>query len=274
MSLTITDIDFVRDLVVKQSGNILRTGQSDMIESRLIPIAKSAGLTNVEALIAELKRSKSPRLSDQVAQAVTVNETSFFRDVHPFNALRSRIIPDVMKENAARRDLKIWCAASSSGQEPYTLAMVIREHFPTLSDWNVRILATDISEKMLAKCRSGEYSQLEVNRGLPARNLVRFFDRSGSVWTAKPELRNLIDFQKLNLTTAWPLTTPFDVIFIRNVLIYFDQPTKAEILRRTLRLLRPNGYLFIGSAETIIGLGLPLKREEIDGTICYRHHSD
>lgn len=271
MPLTVTDIDFVRDLVVKQSGNILRTGQSDLIESRLAPVAKTAGLANVEQLIAELKRSRSPRLSDQVAQAVTVNETSFFRDVHPFNALRSRIIPDIMKENAARRDLKIWCAAASSGQEPYTLAMVIREHFPTLSDWNVRILATDISEKMLDKCRSGQYSQLEVNRGLPARNLVRFFDRSGSVWTAKQELQNLIDFQKLNLTTAWPLTTQFDVIFIRNVLIYFDQKTKADILSRTLRLLRPNGYLFIGSAETVIGLGLPLEREEIDGTICYRH---
>jgi chemotaxis protein methyltransferase CheR len=124
---------------------------------------------------------------------------------------------------------------------------------------------------MLDKCRSGQYSQLEVNRGLPARNLVRFFDRSGSTWTTKPELRNLIDFQKLNLTTVWPITTQFDVIFIRNVLIYFDQPNKADILRRTLRLLRPNGYLFIGAAETVIGLDLPLEREEIDGTICYRH---
>ena len=161
MPLTVTDIDFVRDLVVQQSGNILRTGRGDMIESRLAPIATDAGLSNVKQLIAELKRTRSPRLSDQVAQAVTVNETSFFRDVHPFNALRSRIIPDVMKENAARRDLNIWCAASSSGQEPYTLAMVIREHFPTLSDWSVRILATDISEKMLDKCRRGQYSQLE-----------------------------------------------------------------------------------------------------------------
>ncbi|MBI1314645.1 methyltransferase domain-containing protein [bacterium] len=271
MPIATPDIEFLRDLIARQSGNVLRSGQGDLIEVRLRPLAAEAGLENVEQLVAELRRTKSPRLADQVAQAVTVNETSFFRDIHPFNALQSKIIPDVTKENAARRELKIWCAAASSGQEPYTIAMVIREHFPTLSNWNVRILATDISEKMLARCSSGQYTQLEVNRGLPARNLLRYFDRSGSVWTVKPELRNLIDFQRLNLTTSWPITSQFDVIFIRNVLIYFDQQTKADILRRALRQMRPNGYLFIGSAETVIGLNLPLQREEIDGTVCYRH---
>ncbi|MHC4875011.1 MAG: CheR family methyltransferase [Planctomycetota bacterium] len=272
MPLTAPDIDFLRDLVVRQSGNILRAGQRDLIESRLTHLAQDCGLENVESLVAELKRSgSSPRLVDKVAQIVTVNETSFFRDIHPFQALQSSIIPSLIKENELRRDLKIWCAACSSGQEPYTIAMVIREHFPMLSDWNVRILATDLSEKMLTKCRNGEYTQLEVNRGLPARNLVRFFDRSGGRWKAKSELRNLIDCQQINLSNNWPITGQYDVIFIRNVLIYFNQETKADILRRAVSQLRPNGYLFIGSSETIIGLELPLKREEIDGTICYRH---
>jgi chemotaxis protein methyltransferase CheR len=270
MSLATPDIDFLRDFVVKRSGNVLRPGQHELIESRLAPIAQNCGLQSVEQLIAKLRLSPPAALADKVAEAVTVNETSFFRDVHPFESLRTRILPDVMQRNLAKRDIRIWCAASSTGQEPYSNAMVIRENFPTLNDWTVRIVATDISEDVLTKCRSGEFSQLEVNRGLPAKKLVRFFDRRGNSWQAKPEIRDLIEFRRLNLTTPWPFLGTFDIIFIRNVLIYFDQPTKTDILKRTSRVLHPNGYLFIGSAETIIGLGLPYRREEIDATVCYR----
>ena len=200
-----------------------------------------------------------------------MNETSFFRDAHPFEQLKKTIIPsDLVEKNASSKTIRLWCAASSSGQEPYSIAMVIREHFPHLSDWNITMVATDISEEMLTKCRSGEYSQLEVNRGLPAKTLVRFFERNGAVWKASPELRDMIQFKRLNLTTEWPYLGKFDIVFIRNVLIYFDQKTKSDILRRMHTVMQPEGYLFIGSAETIIGLGAPFRREGIDATVCYR----
>jgi chemotaxis protein methyltransferase CheR len=205
-----------------------------------------------------------------VAEAVTVNETSFFRDVHPFDALQKEILPALIKKNHASRTIRIWCAASSCGQEPYTIAMVIREHFPLLSNWKIEIVATDISDEMLEKCKLGEYTQLEVNRGLPVKKLVLFFDRAGTKWKTKPTLRELISFQKLNLTKPWPSLGKFDIVFIRNVLIYFEQATKSDILTRVHQVLQPEGYLFIGSAETTIGLGVPFQREEIDATVCYR----
>ena len=190
--------------------------------------------------------------------------------MHLFEALHSGIIPEIIRRNESRREIRIWCAASSSGQEPYSTAMTVREHFPQLDGWNVSIVATDLSEDMLRRTRSGEYSQLEVNRGLPARKLVRFFERSGTSWRAKEELRNMIECRRLNLTQAWPFLGQFDIVMIRNVLIYFDQPTKAEILGRVHRTLKPGGYLFIGSAETVIGMGAPFERQEINGTVSYR----
>jgi len=270
MPISTPNIDFLRGLVAEHSGNVVTERQAYLLEQRLTPVAEQHGLSNVEGLVAELRRTRSPQLSTQVAEAVTVNETSFFRDMHPFEALQKTIIPNLIQQNAPRRELRIWCAACSSGQEPYTIAMVLKEHFPQLSDWKVTIVATDLSEDMLRKSRSGEYTQLEVNRGLPIKKLVRFFERKGAVWQAKSELRDVIECRRLNLTTPWPYLGDFDVVFIRNVMIYFDQPTKIDILKRVRRVLRPEGYLFIGSAETIIGLGVPYQREEVNATVCYR----
>lgn len=270
MILTPPDIDFLSGLVAQYSGNVIAQRQAYMLEKQLNPIAKSIGLEDVPSLVAEIRRTKDPVLSTKIAEAVTVNETSFFRDAHPFEAIKKKIIPDLVAKNHSRRELRIWCAACASGQEPYTLAMVIRENFPHLSDWKIKITATDISDEMLTKCRAGEYSQLEVNRGLPARTLVRFFDRAGSQWRAKPELKDMIDFSRLNLTSPFSSLGQFDMVFIRNVLIYFDQPTKQDILTRVRRVLRPDSYLFIGSVESTIGLNVPYRREEIDATICYR----
>ena len=270
MPLAIPDVEFLSRLVAKQSGNVIAPRQAYLLEQRLTPVAESIGLADVGALLKELRRSNSATLSTNVAEAVTVNETSFFRDVHPFDALPKTIIPEVVKKKQSQRELRIWCAACSSGQEPYSIAMMIREHFPELSNWKFQIVASDLSEDILAKSRSGTYTQLEVNRGLPARKLVRFFDRKGSAWQAKPELSNLISHPRLNLTTLWPLLGKFDIVFIRNVLIYFDQPTKTEILTRIQNTLTPDGYLFMGSVETIIDLSLPYRREEIDATVCYR----
>ncbi|MCD0463482.1 CheR family methyltransferase [Roseiconus lacunae] len=270
MPLATADIDFLRDLVAKHSGNVIAPRQVYMLEQRLAPLAGTVGLGDVTALVAKLRATNDRSLSKQVAEAVTVNETSFFRDMHVFEALRKSVIPDLMKKNEKSKEIRLWCAACSSGQEPYSIAMVIREHFPQLANWKVSITATDLSEEMLAKSRSGSYSQLEVNRGLPVKSLVRYFERKGSHWNAKRELSDLIDYRRLNLTTAWPFLGQFDIIFIRNVLIYFDQSTKADILSRMRRSMRSDGYLFIGAAETTIGLNVPFKRTEIDATVCYR----
>jgi chemotaxis protein methyltransferase CheR len=270
MALTEPDIDFLSGLVAKYSGNVIAQRQAYMLEKQLTPIAQSIGLENTVELVRELQRNENQLLSTKIAEAVTVNETSFFRDGHPFEALKNKVIPDLVAKNQSRKELKIWCAASSCGQEPYTIAMVIKESFPHLSSWNIKITGTDISEEMLAKCKSGEYSQLEVNRGLPVKKLVRFFERQGSTWRAKQELRDMIDFRRLNLTSPFPNLGQFDIVFIRNVLIYFDEKTKIDILNRVRRVLRPDGYLFIGSVETTIGLGVAYQREEIDASVCYR----
>lgn len=270
MSLSAPEIAFLQDFVAQRSGNVVRTERSDLFEARLLPLAKSCGMDNLQQLVAELRRSSVTGLGERVAEAVTVNETSFFRDLHPFNALRTRVIPQVASRNSQRREIRIWCGACSSGQEPYSIAMVLREHFLHLHDWKIEIVATDLSEEMLAKSRKAEYSQMEVNRGMPAGKLVRFFERRGMVWQAKPELRELMQFRRLNLTAAWPYLGEFDIVFLRNVLIYFEPSTKAEVLHRIRRVLRPDGYLFIGSAETVIGLSVPFQREELDATVCYR----
>ncbi|MEM0926247.1 MAG: protein-glutamate O-methyltransferase CheR [Planctomycetota bacterium] len=270
MSLASADIDFLRELVAHHSGNVIAPRQVYMLEQRLAPVAGEHGLEDVTSLVAKLRRSSDRKLSTEVAEAVTVNETSFYRDAHVFEALAKKVIPDLIEHRKAQRQIRIWSAACSSGQEPYTLAMVLRERFPQLDDWDIRIVATDLSEEMLRKSRSGEYTQLEVNRGLPVKQLIRFFERKGSHWTAKATLRDMIQCQRLNLTQRWSLLGSFDVVFIRNVLIYFDQKTKSDILQRVHRLLRPDGFLFIGSAETMIGLGAPYQRETIDATVCYR----
>ncbi|MEM6471456.1 MAG: protein-glutamate O-methyltransferase CheR [Planctomycetota bacterium] len=270
MSLASADIDFLRELVAHHSGNVIAPRQVYMLEQRLAPVAGDHGLNDVASLVAKLRRSSDKNLSTEVAEAVTVNETSFYRDAHVFDSLSKHVIPELIERHKIDRTIRIWSAACSSGQEPYTLAMMIRDRFPQLEDWNIKIVATDLSEEMLRKCRSGEYTQLEVNRGLPVKQLVRFFDRNGNLWRAKPQLRDMIQCQRLNLTQQWSLMGSFDVVLIRNVLIYFDQKTKSDILQRVHRSLRPDGYLFIGSAETMIGLGVPYQRETIDATVCYR----
>lgn len=270
MSLSTTDIDFLKKLVAEQSGNIVNDRQAYLLEQRLGPIAKSRGINGSAELVAEVRRTRDPALTKKISESITVNETSFFRDIHPFEAMKSTILPDLIKARRSTRKLNIWCAACSSGQEPYSIAMTIRENFPELENWNIKILATDISEEMLSKARGGNFSQLEVNRGIPARTLIQNFDRQGTAWIAKPKLRSLIDCRRLNLSKAWPFLGEFDIIFIRNVLIYFDQKSKEDILNRAGKLLKKDGYLFLGSSETTIGTSIPFKRNQIDDTICYR----
>ena len=270
MALSTLDVNFLREVVAEKSGNVISQRQVYMLEKQLLPLAETEGMEGVEQLVVELRKTNNQNLKTKIAEAVTVNETSFFRDIHPFETLYKVVIPNLIKKNQNQKQLRIWCGASSSGQEPYTIAMVIREHFPELVNWNVKLLATDLSEEMLDKTSKGEYTQIEVNRGLPVKKLVKFFDRKGTNWVAKPTLRDMIECRRLNLTQAWPYMGKFDLMFIRNVLIYFDPDVKKDILQRATKLLNPDSYLFIGTSEMVIGMGLPLEREKINETVCYR----
>ena len=269
MSLATTDIQFLCDLVADESGNVISERQVYLLEQKLSQVAKSKGLDNVDGLVTKLRKSKDPKLCSEIAEAVTINETSFFRDSHPFESLKKAILPELMKRRGNTKSIRIWCAACSTGQEPYSIVMTCKE-LAELENWNLSILATDICEEVLDKSKQGIYSQLEVNRGLPAKKLVMNFDRKGRNWQVKSELRKKIRFQRLNLMQPLPMMGQFDIIFIRNVLIYFDKTSRQQILQKISKQLMPDGYLFIGSAETLIGLDLPYQRKEINGTICYQ----
>ena len=200
---------------------------------------------------------------------MTTNETSFFRDLHPFDALKKTLLPELVIKRGGERILNFWCAAASSGQEPYTVALLLREHFPLLADWTIRFIATDLSAEMVERSRAGRYSQLEMNRGMPAAFLVKYFQRQGVEWQVKEEIRAMIEFRQLDLVRAWPSMPPLDIIFMRNVLIYFDVATKKAILAKVRRLLRPDGYLFLGAAETTLNLDDNFERRQLDKAGCY-----
>jgi chemotaxis protein methyltransferase CheR len=271
-TITASEFDYIRDLVRREAAIVLEPGKEYLAENRLHPVARQAGLDSVGALVQQL-RSGSGDLQSQVVDALTTNETSFFRDGHPWTALRDEILPDLIERRADRRTLTIWCAAASSGQEPYSLALLLQEHFAEqLDGWVVRIIATDISSTMLERCRTARYSQLEVNRGLPAAMLVRHFRRVGTQWELDPQVRSVVELRKLNLDQAqdWERLPVCDLVLIRNVLIYFDQGTKAEILHRCADHLRPDGYLFLGSSETPLNVVQRFVRVPTETTICYR----
>jgi chemotaxis protein methyltransferase CheR len=249
---------------------VLEPEKSYLVESRLLPLARREGLTSIADLVARMRNHPYNDLQQKVVEAMTTNETSFFRDVSPFDALRLHVLPELIKKRAADRRLEIWCGASSTGQEPYTIAMILREHFPSSAAWNVRIIATDLSNDVLDRAREGRYNQIEVNRGLPAALLVKYFQRRGTEWQLKDEVRRLVEFRQLNLLeTSWKVAA-WDIVFLRNVLIYFDVATKKSILAKIRHVLRPDGFLFLGGAETTMNLDAGFERAEYERAGCYR----
>lgn len=270
MTIGAVEFDYIRKLVRERSAIVLEPGKEYLAESRLMPVAREVGCDSLEALVAKIRADRSGGLERKVVEAMTTNETTFFRDVHPFEALRKVVLPEMLQARATERRLNIWCGASSSGQEPYSIAMVLRERWPVLAEWGVKLLATDLSREMLDRTREGSYSQLEVNRGLPAPMLVKWFEKQGTTWRVKPELRAMLDLQEMNLAAAWPAMPTFDIVFMRNVLIYFDVETKQAILGKVRRLLRPDGWLFLGGAETTLNLDEAFERIAVDKATCYR----
>ena len=269
MSLAAPDFDYIAQLVHRRSAIVLEPGKEYLAESRLESVARENGLQSVTELVHHM-RSGSMDLGDAVVDAMTTNETSFFRDIHPFDALRESVLPELIAARRVARSLTIWCAATSSGQEPYSLAMILREHFPEVRDWQIRIIATDISPSMLTRTREGRYSQLEVNRGLPASLLVKYFTRDGMHWVVAEELRRMVSTQFLNLAERWPVLPPFDLILMRNVLIYFDVATKQQILGKVRQQLRPDGLLLLGGAETTMNLDANFERVPHGRSTWYR----
>ena len=270
IEVTPTDFEYIRKLLRERSAIALESGKEYLVESRLRPVVRDAGFASISELVESLRNKRMDGLHQRVVEAMTTHETSFFRDIYPFEALKNVVLPDLATKRAQERSLNIWCAAASSGQEPYTIAMVLREYLLKIPDWPINIVASDISSQILEKARSGSYCQIEVNRGLPATCLTRYFQRNGLLWQIRDELRKMCDFRQINLIEPWPPMPKMDIIFMRNVLIYFDTETKKDILRRIRLLIRPDGYLFLGGAETTINLDDEFERMPMDKTGCYR----
>lgn len=269
MTVTQADFDYVRELIRRESAIVLDETKGYLIEARLAPIAREAGLETLATLVEALKRG-SGELRARVVEALTTNETSFFRDVHPFEGLAAHVLPELVQARESVRQIRVWSAAASTGQEAFSIAMVLREHTPELADWNVRVRGTDISRGVIAQARDGRYAQLEVNRGLPLKMLTRYFDRDGLSWRVKPELRAMVEFGQMNLVAPWPAMGRFDIVFMRNVLIYFDLPTRQLLLDRMKSVLAPDGYLFLGSSEMMAGVHDGYRMERNGRALWYR----
>jgi chemotaxis protein methyltransferase CheR len=269
MSIAAVEFEYLRKLVKDFSAIEIDSGKEYLAESRLNPLVRETGCASVQHFLQQLRGQSFNGLHRKVLDAMTNNETWFFRDLHPFEALRDKVIPELLRKRANEQRLSIWSAASSSGQEAYSLAMLWRENF-NLPGWRIEIAATDISTAVLARAETGNYSQMEVNRGLPAAYLTKYFKRNGLHWELSREVRDMVTFRHLNLATVWIGVKPMDVIFLRNVLIYFDIETRQRILAQIRRCLRPDGYLCLGGAETTLNLDAGFERVQFDKGVFYR----
>lgn len=266
-------IDFVCQLVRERSAIELEPSKAYLVEARLAPVVRRNGYPSITTMIRTLKTKFQPDLQRQVVESLCTCETSFFRDAHPFNALHNSILPELIQARAGKQTLNFWSAACSTGQEAYSLGLLLREHFPKLASWNVQILGTDLSDEVLEKARLGRYSQMEVNRGLPASMLVKYLHREGLSWELAPSIRSLVNFHKMNLIEPWPALPLMDVVFLRNVLIYFSIPTKKAILEKIRKVMAPDAVLFLGAAETTLGLDDTFRPTRIGNSTFYRLNS-
>ena len=271
VDLPADDFEYLRRLMHERAAIVLEPGKEYLALSRLDPLARHAGCGSVAALVALLRRTEPvSELHDQVIDALTTNETTFFRDYNPWESLRTTVLPELVERKHRTRTLSVWSAGCSTGQEPYSIAMAIREHFPELLTWQLSILGTDISPSVLDRASRGRYGQLEVNRGLPAHLLVRHFTRAGMEWEIEEPIRRMVRFQRHNLVDEWPTLPPFDLVFMRNVMIYFDLEAKRRVLEAMHRQLAPHGYLLLGASETTYNLSEDFDRELDGRTAWYR----
>lgn len=248
------EFEFFRRFLKERSGLIVTPDKQYLLESRLLPVARRAGLASLTDLAARLGKPGSDALGVEVTEAMTTNESFFFRDKTPFDHFKDTMLPALMTARAATRKIRIWCAAASTGQEPYSLVMVANELGPKLAGYRVEILGTDLSNDVLEKARAGVYTQFEVQRGLPVQLLLKYFEQSGETWRISPQVRGQVQYRQLNLLDDFRHLGQFDIIFCRNVLIYFDNAMKTQVLERMAKMITPDGYLLLGAAETVVGI--------------------
>lgn len=249
MDCTDADYAYLRELVLEQSANLIDPSRNTLFDAKLIPIAKSVGAASLKDFVYLLKNDQPVHLYRAVAEAMTVNETSFFRDVKAFNLLRNILLPQLVERRREQRRLRIWSAASSTGQEAYSLAILLAEHLPETASWDVKIIGSDISRKVIDYARIGRYRRLEINRGLPARMLLKYFQRDKEEWEISPRLRAMCEFHSLNLCAPPSNLPPFDLVLLRNVLLYFCQEDRSKVFHTVYQRMTNDGYLLLGNAE-------------------------
>lgn len=252
--MTPHEYDYLRGFLKQRSGLVLTSEKQYLIESRLMPVARKAGMTSISQLVSKMREAASSQLQDAIVEAMTTNESFFFRDKTPFELFSGTMLPAMLEQRARDRRIRIWCAAASTGQEPYTLAMCLKDAEARLPGWRVEIVGTDISSEVLEKAKSGIYSQFEVQRGLPINYLIKHFTQLGDLWQISSEIRSMVQYKKLNLIENFATLGQFDIVYCRNVLIYFDNETKIDVLNRIRKQIADDGFLILGAAETVVGL--------------------
>ena len=264
-----SDLTYLFNLVERKSGIYLTIDKSYLFEIRLRSVIKNAGMSSIEELVDHLRSKTYGPLHEQVIDAMTTNETSFFRDNVPFEVLKNTVLPEVIKENMPTRRIHIWCAACSAGQEPYSILMLIKEHFPQLESWNIELTATDISAEMLEKAKIGVYSDFEFKRGITP-NYEKYFSKVSKGWQIQESFIDQVSFSSLNLIGNWPPLPKMDIIFLRNVLIYFRHSVKEEILNKMQGILKPKGFLFLGQSETTSMMKTNFDTKNVGSTSVYQ----
>ncbi len=248
------DFDYISTLLKSKSGLVLTQDKAYLLESRLMPIARKNDLQSVDDLIGKMRQVSNGELITEVMEAMTTNESFFFRDQKPFDLFRDEVLPGLLERRASTKSFRIWCAAASSGQEPYSLSILLKEAGAQMANWRTEIVGTDISMDILDKAKSGNYTQFEVQRGLPITLLIKYFDKIEDQWQIKPEIRQMVTYKYFNLLDDLKPLGSFDIVFCRNVLIYFDQPTKSKVLEGIANMMPSDGLLFLGGAETVLGI--------------------
>ena len=269
-ALSATDVEAIRRVVHERTGITLGDDKEYLITARLRPVVVASGLGSLGELVDRLRTDRPPARVGMVVDALVINETSFFRDVHPFVGLKDHVLPDLIERRRRDRMLTIWCAAASSGQEPYTIAMILADQFPELAGWTIRLLATDVSSTMVARGRRGRFTGVEVARGLPPVLRRRHLAPAGDEWQVSPALRRAVQFEQHNLAGPWDVIPRCDIVFLRNVLIYFDPAVTRRVLLKARGRLAEDGYLALGGAETTVGTDTPFRRVTLGRSAWYR----
>jgi len=251
--MTPSEFEFISQLLKRRSGLVLTPEKAYLIESRVAPLIRRHNLPSFEAVVMKM-RANDEKIIRDVVEAMTTNESFFFRDKTPFDHFEKLMLPKLLQSRASQKRLRIWCAAASTGQEPYSLAMIIKEKSLLLKDWKFEIIGTDLSNEVLDRAKAGLYSQFEVQRGLPVQMLVKYYIKEGDQFRLKDDIRQMVQYRPANLLDAFSGFGNFDIIFCRNVLIYFDEATKRQVLDRMAQLLPDDGYLLLGAAESVVGV--------------------